>query len=155
MSRQFRSESKNYITTYKFGPGINFAYHKRIKTQEEFLLYQKEKGLHIYDENNYMIGKCEKHSKTWTCYVKINDLFPGHENLFDILDDMNKINKYVTENNLKFPTFDSMRQENKQLYYIYTCAKKDYPTIENIHDEIKRVFAEIKNIIKSFPTDKI
>ena len=142
----YKSKSKNYITTYTFGPGLRIAYQKKRKSSEEIAAYRKQKGLDIYNENDKFIGKYEKLENRWKCYVKIND-FIDDDNTPNLLTEMDKLRVRITKYNNMIPPYECIVTENNIFYYVWHCDRKRFPTKESIRNEIKYVAKEITDAL--------
>ena len=140
MPKRIKTESKNYIKTLTFGPGLRIEYIMRLKSYEENLSYRKKNGLDVYDDNDVLVGKCERFNKTWTCYIKINH---GKFDKLDELTEMNKLNQHIKEQKLNLPEFNSIVSEGDRTYYTWQCSKKGFFIRNKVHAEIKRVAEEV------------
>jgi hypothetical protein len=145
MAKEITYESDDYIKTITFGPGLNFEWKMRLKTYDENLEYRKKNGLDVYDDNDVLVDKCEKHGRSWVCYIEPNKSTSNVPDnriiglMFGQLDEMAKINRYLKDQYPNLPQLGCIVVTGDRLYYNWNFGKKGYFIRNEVHDEIKIV----------------
>ena len=162
MPKNITFESKNYLKTITFGPGLALAFNAKYKTYEENLAYRKKKGLDVYDPDGVLIGKYERHNRIWICYLYIVrdaetlnissvNSFPMLFNDMKEMEAMDAINQFIKNQKLDTTIkFKSLVTEANRVYYSWYSTQKGFFIKDKIHDEIKRA----SHLVKQYYTNQ-